>query len=283
MIIDGYSVLFILTFAVLIIIMFGIFVQRQIFRLRNNSARRERNVMVGASLSKSRRNELLKGIDAVRQFQLLRAPKFTEIGTIAEHANAPYINRMIGLDELREIDRQLEFINPELVRIAGESVYCYLSRMRDVALPSLSENVIGRIGILAEHCRFRPEPFTEHELAELRSLIKEVVKILNSEQERLSALQLKHTDSGGSGPISASLRGISKRLSAENKSQVRKRADPSSGTRSSSRVTNIHKSKETSIRRDYLEQEVPLLSVNEKKIQGIDPETRIALMEKPFI
>lgn len=55
------------------------------------------------------------------------------------------------------LDRQLEFINPDLARIAGESTYCYLSRIRRLALPGLSEKLVERIGFLAEHCRYRAE------------------------------------------------------------------------------------------------------------------------------
>ncbi|CAG9529580.1 unnamed protein product [Cercopithifilaria johnstoni] len=217
MIIDGYSVLFLFTLGVLVTIILAIFVQRQIFRMRNNSVRREANIIVGAGLSKRKKEELDRGIEIVRQFQLLRAPKFTEIGTIAEHASAPYINRMIAMDELREIERQLEFINGDLGHIAGESMYAYLSRIRQIALPSLSEHLCERIGLLAEHCRYRHQPFGESELTETRALIKEIVKILNKEQERLSSLHIK--ESTGS-----ALQEITKRLTAgENKKGTHKR------------------------------------------------------------
>ncbi|VDN85856.1 unnamed protein product [Brugia pahangi] len=107
---------------------------------------------------------------------------------------------MIAMDELREIvfkipERQLEFINGDLVRIAGESMYAYLSRIRQIALPSLSEHLCERIGLLAEHCRYRHQPFGESELTETRALIKEIVKILNNEQERLSAFHAKESTS----------------------------------------------------------------------------------------
>uniref|UniRef100_A0A0R3RK65 Dynamin_M domain-containing protein n=1 Tax=Elaeophora elaphi TaxID=1147741 RepID=A0A0R3RK65_9BILA len=198
-------------------IILAIFVQRQIFRMRNNSVRREANIVVGAGLSKRKKEELNRGIEIVRQFQLLRAPKFTEIGTIAEHASAPYINRMIAMDELREIERQLEFINGDLGRIAGESMYAYLSRIRQIALPSLSEHLCERIGLLAEHCRYRHQPFGESELTETRALIKEIVKILNNEQERLSALHVKES-------TSSALQEITKRLTAgESKKRTYKR------------------------------------------------------------
>ncbi|VBB30544.1 unnamed protein product [Acanthocheilonema viteae] len=206
--------------------------------MRDNSIRREANIIVGAGLSKRKKEELDRGLEIVRQFQLLRAPKFTEIGTIAERkffvdalilatdirfsnsmrdANAPYINRMIAMDELREIERQLEFINGDLGRIAGESMYAYLSRIRQVALPSLSEHLCERIGLLAEHCRYRHQPFGESELTETRALIKEIVKILNNEQERLSALHMKES-------TSSALQEITKRLTAgESKKGTHKR------------------------------------------------------------
>ncbi|VDN56726.1 unnamed protein product [Dracunculus medinensis] len=169
-----------------VLIILAIFFQRQIFRVRNNhSLRREAINDIGYGLSKAEKAELYHGIEVVRQFQLLRAPKFTEIGSMAEHANAPYINRMIALDELREIDRQLEFINPDLARIAGESTYCYLSRIRRLALPGLSEKLVERIGFLAEHCRYRAEPFGITELGELRALIKDIVRMFSSDAKHL--------------------------------------------------------------------------------------------------
>lgn len=54
-------------------------------------------------------------------------------------------------------DRQLEFINPELARIPGESTYVYLKRIKLIALPELSEEFIARLAFLHEWCRFRPE------------------------------------------------------------------------------------------------------------------------------
>ncbi|VDK51692.1 unnamed protein product [Anisakis simplex] len=234
-----------------VIVILVIAIQRQIFRLRNNNVRREQNISIGVGMTKNQRNEVLKRIELVRQFQLLRAPKFTEIGTIAEHANAPYINRMIALDELREIDRQLEFVNADLVRSAGESTYLYLTRMKQVALPTLPEQLIERLGFLAEHCRFRHQPFTEKELKEVRALIKDVVRILNSEQQRLSALHLKPSDTGsGVGPVlSASLHTISKRLSAgENKLHVRKRSG--SGGNSQRRSASMSKRSRSKAGRD---------------------------------
>lgn len=272
--IDGYSVLFMFTLAVLVLIIFGIFVQRQIFRLRNNSVRRDPNVTVGAGFSKRKRNDLRNGVEATRQFQLLRAPKFTEIGTIGEHANAPYIHRMIALDEIREIERQLEFINADLVREAGDSTYTYLKRMREVALKSLSETTIERVGFLAEHCRFRHNAFGEKELSELRALIKEIMKILNDEQERLSALQLRHTDSCGSATISASLHGISKRLAAESKSHVRKR-NKSDVVERGENVPRLAAGEEFIMkkyagmqrRKEHVEHELPLLGTHEEELE----------------
>ncbi|OZC06174.1 hypothetical protein X798_06840 [Onchocerca flexuosa] len=120
-------------------------------------------------------------------------------------------------DLLRFSERQLEFINSDLGRIAGESMYAYLSRIRQIALPSLSEHLCERIGLLAEHCRYRHQPFGESELTETRALIKEIVKILNNEQERLSALHIKES-------TSSTLQEITKRLTAgENKKGTRNR------------------------------------------------------------
>ncbi|VDN03124.1 unnamed protein product [Thelazia callipaeda] len=223
MIVDGYSVLFLFTGGLLIIIILAIFVQRQIFRMRDNSVRREANIIVGAGLSKRKKEELDRGIEIVRQFHLLRAPKFTEIGTIAEQ-------------------RQLEFINGDLSRIAGESMYAYLYRIRQVALPSLSEHLCERVGSLAEHCRYRHQPFGEAELTETRALIKEIVRILNNEQERLSALNFK--ESTGS-----TLQGITKRLTAgENKKTKYKKIPVLNANLSAVKRLPIHKDQKRSKR-----------------------------------
>ncbi|KAK6105169.1 NICE-3 family protein [Brugia pahangi] len=255
MIIDGYSVLFLFTVGVLITIILAIFVQRQIFRMRDNSVRREANIVVGAGLSKRKKEELDRGIEIVRQFQLLRAPKFTEIGTIAEHANAPYINRMIAMDELREIERQLEFINGDLVRIAGESMYAYLSRIRQIALPSLSEHLCERIGLLAEHCRYRHQPFGESELTETRALIKEIVKILNNEQERLSAFHAKES-------TSSTLQEITKRLTTGEKG-THKRSTTVNAIRNAFLSSDKN---ETTLARAEDDQRKPLIADDKKTV-----------------
>ncbi|EFO22700.1 hypothetical protein LOAG_05786 [Loa loa] len=258
MVIDGYSVLFLFTVGVLITIILAIFVQRQIFRMRDNSVRREANIVVGAGLSKRKKEELDRGIEIVRQFQLLRAPKFTEIGTIAEHAGAPYINRMIAMDELREIERQLEFINGDLGRVAGESMYAYLSRIRQIALPSLSEHLCERIGLVAEHCRYRHEPFGESELTETRMLIKEIVKILNNEQERLSALHIKES-------TSSALQEITKRLTTgENKKGMHKRNTAMNASRNALLTSDKN---ETRLARAGDDQRKPLIA-DDKAISG---------------
>uniref|UniRef100_A0A9J2Q7M8 Uncharacterized protein n=1 Tax=Ascaris lumbricoides TaxID=6252 RepID=A0A9J2Q7M8_ASCLU len=91
---------------------------------------------------------------------------------------------------------------------------------------------------------------------------------LNSEQERLSALQLKPSDtSSGVGPaLSASLHSISKRLSTgENKLQIRKRTAGNAPTnvdrksRASAGRNSVDRQKRAHPRRGCEEYELPLL------------------------
>lgn len=66
---------------------------------------------------------------------------------------------MIAFDEIqRDLDRQLEFINPELVRESGESTYSFLKRIRANSMPDLKESFVERLGFLHEWARFRITP-----------------------------------------------------------------------------------------------------------------------------
>ncbi|KAI1704828.1 NICE-3 protein [Ditylenchus destructor] len=180
----GYTIIFAVTFLMLVAVLFGIFVYRQIQRLRNNSARKEINSSVALELSKKGRAAIKKKIEAVHCFRKIHFPKFTDCTMISEHANSPMVHRMIAFDEIiRDVDRQLEFIKPELARIPGESTYIYLKRIKLIELPELSEEFIARLAFLHEWCRFRPEmQFGEVELEETRALLKSFLKILNNQQ-----------------------------------------------------------------------------------------------------
>uniref|UniRef100_A0A915EDA0 Uncharacterized protein n=1 Tax=Ditylenchus dipsaci TaxID=166011 RepID=A0A915EDA0_9BILA len=192
----GYTIIFVLTFLILLAILFGIFVYRQIQRLRNNSARKEINSSVASELSKKSREAILRKIEAVHSFRKVHFPKFTDCTMISEHANTPYVHRMIAFDEIiRDVDRQLEFINGELVRWPGESTYCYLKRIKTVALAELDDTFIARLGFLHEWSKSRTEmPFGEQELEEVRSLLKTFLKILNKNQQ-LTSLNFPHNSS----------------------------------------------------------------------------------------
>ncbi|KAI1708298.1 NICE-3 protein domain-containing protein [Ditylenchus destructor] len=86
----GYTVIFAVTFLMLVAVLFGIFVYRQIQRLRNNSARKEINSSVALELSKKGREAIMKKIEAVHCFRKIHFPKFTDCTMISEHANSPY-------------------------------------------------------------------------------------------------------------------------------------------------------------------------------------------------
>uniref|UniRef100_A0AC34FCH9 Uncharacterized protein n=1 Tax=Panagrolaimus sp. ES5 TaxID=591445 RepID=A0AC34FCH9_9BILA len=98
---------------------------------------------------------------------------------------------MIGFDEInRSVDRQLEFINPHIVRSPGQSTYAFLKELREMAnLTELDDNFIERLSFLHESCRFRTVvPFGEAELEELRGILKEFLKILGNNQAHLSSI-----------------------------------------------------------------------------------------------
>uniref|UniRef100_A0AC34QVF9 Uncharacterized protein n=2 Tax=Panagrolaimus sp. JU765 TaxID=591449 RepID=A0AC34QVF9_9BILA len=188
----GYSIVFIFFAVLFIFISCAIFVFRQIQRIRLNSARREINSSIAPNLSKKNRQRILNKIDAVGAYRISdHVPKFTEITTIVEHANASYLFRMIGFDEIfRFVDRQLEVINPHLVRLPGESTNMFLQDVREVGNLPIDNEFIARLCFLHEVCRFRTKiPFLEADLEELRSMLREFTKILNNHQAKLSAAE----------------------------------------------------------------------------------------------
>ncbi|VDL69326.1 unnamed protein product [Nippostrongylus brasiliensis] len=138
LIFDGISVLFVVTLCLLMIILMAIFVQRQIFRLRNNSARQRPNVSLRPISKKSciGIEQMLEAVGKMRQSYLPRltdcttigqrvvgfcalcaarsegvakyiAPELLAAGTSTD-SNAPYVHRMIAIDEISlEIARLL--------------------------------------------------------------------------------------------------------------------------------------------------------------------------------
>ncbi|WKX88142.1 hypothetical protein Q1695_008062 [Nippostrongylus brasiliensis] len=118
---------------------------------------------------------MLEAVGKMRQSYL---PRLTDCTTIGQHSNAPYVHRMIAIDEISlEIDVQLARINPELAREAGETTLAYLTRVRE-KMPSLPVPLTHRIAYMYEAARFRPQKFELQHLMELRSLLNQFVKII---------------------------------------------------------------------------------------------------------
>ncbi|EYC02251.1 hypothetical protein Y032_0101g3392 [Ancylostoma ceylanicum] len=175
LIFDGISVLYVLTLCLLMIIIMAIFAQRQILRLRNNSARQRPNVSL-KPIAKKPALGIEQKLTAVETMRKSYLPRLTDCTMIGQHSNAPYIHRMIAVDEISlEIDSQLARIDPELARQAGESTLAYLTRVRK-KMPSLSVALTHRIAYMHEAARFRPQKFELKHLMELRSLLNQFVK-----------------------------------------------------------------------------------------------------------
>uniref|UniRef100_A0A7E4ZUN2 PXA domain-containing protein n=1 Tax=Panagrellus redivivus TaxID=6233 RepID=A0A7E4ZUN2_PANRE len=186
----GYTIVFALAAFILILITFGIFIFRQIQRTRLNSLRREISLTIAPDVSKKVRAQIMANIENVSALRNSLFPRFTDCNMISEHANQPYVQRMIGFDEIISgIDRQLEKIHPNLARRPGQSTYAYLLHIRSIGnFNDLSDHFIERISLLHEICRFRPTvPFGDAELEEVRSLLAEFAKILTRHQELLDA------------------------------------------------------------------------------------------------
>ncbi|KAK5970085.1 hypothetical protein GCK32_011589 [Trichostrongylus colubriformis] len=117
-------------------------------------------------------------LEAVGTMRKLYLPRLTDCTTIGQHSNAPYVHRMIALDEISlEIDVQLARIDPELAREAGETTLAYLTRVRK-KMPSLPVPLTQKIAYMHEAARFRPQKFELQHLMELRSLLNQFVKII---------------------------------------------------------------------------------------------------------
>ncbi|VDO10069.1 unnamed protein product [Haemonchus placei] len=82
LIFDGISVLYVLTLCLLMIIIMAIFVQRQILRLRNNSARQRPNVSLRPISKKSciGIEQMLEAVGTMRKSYLPRLTDCTTIG-----------------------------------------------------------------------------------------------------------------------------------------------------------------------------------------------------------
>ncbi|ETN69620.1 hypothetical protein NECAME_05202 [Necator americanus] len=184
LIFDGISVLYVLTLCLLMIIIMAIFAQRQILRLRNNSARQRPNVSLKPIAKKScfGIEQKLSAVETVRKSYL---PRLTDCTMIGQHSNAPYVHRMIAVDEISleigekssvDDNSQLARIDPELARQAGESTLAYLTRVRK-KMPSLPVPLSYRIAYMHEAARFRPQRFELKHLMELRSLLNQFVKM----------------------------------------------------------------------------------------------------------
>uniref|UniRef100_A0A7E4ZT89 PXA domain-containing protein n=1 Tax=Panagrellus redivivus TaxID=6233 RepID=A0A7E4ZT89_PANRE len=186
----GYTFVFGVAAILLVLIVLGIFVFRQIQRIRINSARREISCTIAPDASKKTRAEILSTIEDISALRSSLFPRFTDCNMISEHANQPYVQRMIGFDEIISgIDRQLEKIHPSLARRPGQSTYAYLLHIRSLGqLNDLSDRFIERISLLHEVCRFRTTvPFGDAELEEVRSLLADFAKILTRHHELLDA------------------------------------------------------------------------------------------------
>lgn len=84
-------------------------------------------------------------------------------------ANTPFVHRMIAFDEvIRDVgkfyfrftlflDRQLEFINPDLARRPGQTTYSYLHEIKEIALNELQSKFIDRLSFLHDACRYRTQ------------------------------------------------------------------------------------------------------------------------------
>uniref|UniRef100_A0A914DL62 Uncharacterized protein n=1 Tax=Acrobeloides nanus TaxID=290746 RepID=A0A914DL62_9BILA len=175
----GYTIVFFITLLCLVVLVIGILIYRQIQRLRKNNARKEVNLTAANDVSESCRQNIQAKIQAVGLFKKIHYPKFTDCTMIAEHANTPYVHRMIAFDEvIRDVDRQLEVINPELARRPGQSTYAYLYDIKELALPELQTKFIERLSFLHDASRYRAQfAFGEEELAELRNLLREFVRM----------------------------------------------------------------------------------------------------------
>ncbi|GMR54263.1 hypothetical protein PMAYCL1PPCAC_24458 [Pristionchus mayeri] len=195
LILDGISLLYILSVLVMGLIVMGIIVQRQISRNRNNSARRDPQVNF-KDLSRRQRTSIGKKLEIVRTIREGNAPKLTDCTTISSHSNAPYLNRMIAVDEVsHEIESQMERISADYKRKPGETTLQYLMRLR-ASYPSIPLNLIHRIAFLYECARYRVQKFDMVQRMELKSLLNKFIGIIADAQVRASAGRDEQSGSG---------------------------------------------------------------------------------------
>ncbi|CAJ0950232.1 unnamed protein product, partial [Mesorhabditis belari] len=197
LIFDGASLLYVLTIFLTTIIIMGIFAKRQIVRHRVNFSRKVPEVRLKAIAPKKvcdRVNEKLEQVQKLRQSYL---PKLTDCLAIQSHNKKPYLQRMIALDEITMgIDDTMTRINTDYARLPGETTYKYLLRLKKDVLPGLSIALVQRIAYLHESARYRPERFDVPELMELRSLLAQFLKIVNSNGSKITPQTPEKTPKG---------------------------------------------------------------------------------------
>ncbi|CAD6186311.1 unnamed protein product [Caenorhabditis auriculariae] len=169
---DGTSLLYVATIFLLMIIIAVIFTQRQILRLRHNAARIKPHVSLDARMlhkkTKTMRQCQLDNVDRLcREYH----PRLTDCVAMNTHGKRSYVPRMIAVDDITiELDFQLRHMEG-LSRKAGESTLCYLKRLRERDLNSISSSLVHEIAFLEECARFRSNKFGVEEMMRLRSLI----------------------------------------------------------------------------------------------------------------
>uniref|UniRef100_A0A0K0FUH8 Uncharacterized protein n=1 Tax=Strongyloides venezuelensis TaxID=75913 RepID=A0A0K0FUH8_STRVS len=192
MILDGYSIIFFFTILITVIISFFLIAIRQSARAGNSILRKQIDTRIGIGCPKKTKESIKKKISDVQYFRNIYNPKFTDCTVIADHANKPYVYRLIAFDEIfHDIDRQLYCVNPELIRLDSESTLSFLKRLQKAATPILDSELIEKLSVMHEWCRHWTQPnFGEEQLQELRCLLKEFVKWLNGNQKELSEIRL---------------------------------------------------------------------------------------------
>ncbi|CAJ0573201.1 unnamed protein product, partial [Mesorhabditis spiculigera] len=187
LIFDGASLLLTVAIFLTLLILFTLFVQRQVSRSRINNSRKVPEVRIKALASGKQCQRITQGLDQVEKLRLSYLPKLTDCLAIQTHVRKPYLNRMIALDEITiAIDDTMVHLNPAYGRAPGETTYQYLQRLRKDHLPALPVTLIQKIAFLHEAARHRPAKFQTPQLMELRSNIAQFIRIVNQSREQLA-------------------------------------------------------------------------------------------------
>lgn len=151
------------------------------------ASRREPHTQIGKGAPKWLKRDLLRKIDLVKQVKY--EPRLMQNRKQNESTELEY--RVAAVVEAEKLELELDHAHCELGRTSKKNLYLFLRRLKEGAIPQLSDHAITRIALLYEWARFQPKPFTLEELQEFRHLLDQLKALIRKHRHEVTALSRK--------------------------------------------------------------------------------------------